>query len=104
VDITADRGTYNSKAELVVLRDNVLCLASDGTEIRLSEVSLDVRKGHVISQKPVEVVQPSGHISANQLEVLESGAVVQFRGGVRYRSSAPENPATAEAAPPGAAR
>ncbi len=100
VNITADRGTYDSKNEVIVLRDNVLCVASDGTEIRLSEMTLDVRKGHVVSQKPVEVAQPSGHINANQLEVVDSGAVVHFRGGVRYRFSLTEEAKTADAAPP----
>jgi lipopolysaccharide export system protein LptC len=87
VDITADTGTYDSKKEMMVLRNNVLCVASDGTEVKLSEMTLDVRKGHVMSQNPVEVVQPSGQINANQLEVVDNGAVVHFRGRVRYRTS-----------------
>jgi lipopolysaccharide export system protein LptC len=84
--ITADAGTYDSKTEMVSLRQNVLCVASDGTEMRLSEALVDVRKGHVVSQKPVDVTQPRAHIAANAMEVMDNGAVVVFRGNVRFTS------------------
>lgn len=87
VVITADNGTYDSRSEIVSLRQNVRTVTSDGTEIRLSEVTVDVRQGHVISQKPVEVVQPRAQINANAMEIVDSGAVVYFRGGVRFTAA-----------------
>ena len=95
----------------MVLRDNVVCVTSDGMVIKLSEMTVDMRKGHVLSQKPVDVVQRAGHITANELEVVDNGAVVQFRGRVRYTASpqqpetatAPRQGATADATPPRAA-
>ena len=82
--ITANAGTYDSKAEIVSLRKNVVGLSSDGTEFRLNEMTFDVRKGHMVSQQPVEVVQPRVRINANSMEVIENGGVVRFQGGVRF--------------------
>jgi lipopolysaccharide export system protein LptC len=86
VIITANAGTYDSNTEMVSLRDNVVCQASEGTEIRLSEALVDIRKGHVVSQKPVEVTQPQARITANGMEVVDNGSVVVFNGNVRFTS------------------
>ena len=67
---------------MVTLYQDVVVTSSAGTEIRLSEARLDMRKAHVLSNKPVEVLLPNGRIDANQMEVIEGGDVVQFRGGV----------------------
>ena len=82
VNVTADAGVYDTKSEIVTLDRNVLVTASSGAEIRLAEARLDIRKGHIVSERPVEVVLPNGRIDANQLEVTENGDVVNFRGGV----------------------
>jgi lipopolysaccharide export system protein LptC len=67
---------------VVTLNQDVVVTSSSGTEIRLIEARLDMRKGHVLSNKPVEVLLPNGRIDAKQMEVIEGGDVVQFRGGV----------------------
>jgi lipopolysaccharide export system protein LptC len=82
VNVMASTGLYETKNEVVTLYDNVVVTSSAGTEIRLSEARLDMRKAHVVSSKPVEVLLPNGRIDANQMEVIEGGDVVQFRGGV----------------------
>jgi lipopolysaccharide export system protein LptC len=102
VVITADAGTYDSNAEIVSLRENVMCRASEGTEIRLSEAVLDVRKGHVVSKHPVEVTQPQARITADGMEVVDSGEVVVFTGNVRFTSTGDHMAQAGE--PAGAAR
>jgi lipopolysaccharide export system protein LptC len=82
VHVTASTGLYETKTEVVTLYQDVVVTSSAGTEIRLSEARLDMRKGHVLSNKPVEVLLPNGRIDAKQMEVIEGGDVVQFRGGV----------------------
>ena len=82
VDVSADSGIYDTKAELVVLTDNVKVVSSAGTEVRLREAVMDMRKGSVLSEKPVEVLMPNGRLNARQVEVSESGSVIHFRGGV----------------------
>jgi lipopolysaccharide export system protein LptC len=56
--------------------------SSDGTEVRLNEARIDIKKGHVVSDEPVEVLMPMGRIDAQRLEIGDSGALIQFRGGV----------------------
>jgi lipopolysaccharide export system protein LptC len=83
VNITAATGVYDTKGEAVVLKENVLVSTSDGTEIRLAEAIVDMRKGHVVSNKPVDVLMPTGRIQSEALEVVDDGAVIYFKGGVR---------------------
>jgi len=83
VRVTADTGFYENKTEVVTLRQNVIVTTSDGIEVRLIEATVDMRKNHVLSERPVEVVTPNGRLDAKQLEVLNGGEVVHFRGGVR---------------------
>lgn len=82
INVTASTGVYDTKTEIATLNENVIVTASSGTQIRLAEARLDVRKGHILSEKPVEVVLPNGRIDAKVLEVSGGGEVVQFRGGV----------------------
>ena len=96
VNVTADTGVYDTKTEALVMRQNVVVATSTGTEVRMIETFLDMRKGQVLSEKPVEVVLPNGKVNANQMEVVNSGAVVYFRGGVTMLMQ-PEMPATTAA-------
>ena len=53
-----------------------------GYEAQLSEAVIDIRNGNVVSEKPVEVKMLNGTVNANRLEVIESGDVIRFDGGV----------------------
>jgi lipopolysaccharide export system protein LptC len=80
--MTAPNGLYNSKTETLDLANNVLLVATSGFECRLSEAKVDIRKGNVVSDKPVDVKMSNGTINANRMEVFESGQLVRFGGGV----------------------
>lgn len=82
VDVRASAGLYDTKAETVAMQEDVYVISSSGTEVRLKEAMIDMRKGHVLSQQPVEVMLTNGRINAQGLEVSESGAVMNFTGGV----------------------
>ncbi len=82
VQITAASGIYNTKADQIVLRDRVMFVTAHGYRGRLREASVDVKKGNIVSEQPVEVTLPDGLITANRLEILDSGGVVRFDGGV----------------------
>ena len=49
---------------------------------RLSEAPIDIRKGNVVSDHPVEVEMLEGTLDANRLEIVDSGDLVRFYGGV----------------------
>ena len=82
VDMTATSGTYDMKTEMLTLKDNIHLVSSTGYEGRLSEAVVDVRKGHVVSEKPVSVKLLNGFLDAKRLEVADNGAVLRFGGGV----------------------
>jgi lipopolysaccharide export system protein LptC len=72
VEVTASQGLYSGKAETIRLQRNVLVSSSE-YEVSLREALVDVG-GSVVSEQPVEVRMLQGTISANRLEVRESGA------------------------------
>jgi lipopolysaccharide export system protein LptC len=81
-DLTADSGLYDSKADMLTLRQNVVFKSSGGFEVYLSEAIVDIHSSNVVSEKPVEVRMLQGTINANRMEVVESGNEIRFGGGV----------------------
>lgn len=82
VQITAASGLYNTKADQIVLRDRVTFASAHGYRGRLREAVVNVKQGTVVSEQPVEMTLPDGTVKANRLEILDSGALVRFDGGV----------------------
>lgn len=82
VQMNASNGLYDTKAEILKLNDSILLQSSNGYEGRLSEAVIDIRKGMVKSDKPVAIKLLNGDLNANRLEILETGALVRFGGGV----------------------
>jgi lipopolysaccharide export system protein LptC len=80
--LTAVRGIYNSKGEVLKLDHNIEITSSTGYAGHLSEATVDIRKGHVVSDKPVEVKLLQGTLDANGLEIIDSGDLVRFDNGV----------------------
>jgi lipopolysaccharide export system protein LptC len=81
-ELTADVGVFDSKAEALTLRQNVVLKSSSGFEVYLSEALIDVHSSNVVSEKPVEVRMLQGTINANRMEVVDGGDVIRFGGGV----------------------
>jgi lipopolysaccharide export system protein LptC len=82
IDMVAMLGVYETKSEMLVLRDSILLTASNGYEARLSEAVIDIRKGTIVSDKPVAVKMLEGTLNANRLQVLEAADLLRFDGGV----------------------
>jgi lipopolysaccharide export system protein LptC len=89
LEITAANGIFDNKAQVLTLRQNIV-LKSNGNQGLLSEAVVDIRKGTVVSSKPVQVQMLNGHLTANRLEVSEQGGVLLFDGGVTLQLSAAE--------------
>ena len=81
-DMTADVGVYDTKREMLQLNNNIVLLSSNGNKGRLSQAMIDVRKGNVVSDQPVELEFLQGVLNAKQLEIVDSGDVIRFHGGV----------------------
>jgi lipopolysaccharide export system protein LptC len=82
VTIKSINGVYDTKGELLKLNDHIVLNSSSGYEGHLSEATVHVASGHIVSESPVEVKLPDGLLNANRLEVMENGAVILFGGGV----------------------
>ena len=82
VEMTAVSGIYDAKGETLKLDREILLRSSTGYQGRLSEALIDIRKGNVVSEHPVEVKLLQGTLNANRLDIFDSGDVVRFHGGV----------------------
>jgi lipopolysaccharide export system protein LptC len=83
VEMTALTGLYDSKGETLKLDQDILLTSSTGYEGRLSEASIDIRTGHVVSKHPVQLKLLQGTLDAKGLEIVNSGDLIRFDGGVK---------------------
>jgi len=81
IQLVADQGLYNVKAEQLELQKNIV-LSNPGYEGRLEQATVDVRTGHVVSNQPVKLKMMQGTLDAKQMEISDSGNLVRFTGGV----------------------
>jgi lipopolysaccharide export system protein LptC len=82
VNMTAKAGTYNTKGDKIILRDQIVVTSGQGYSARLREAAVDMKQGNVLSDQPVEVTLPNGLLTSNGMEIAESGAVIRFNRGV----------------------
>jgi lipopolysaccharide export system protein LptC len=80
VEMSAVSGVYDAKTEMLTLSEDIELFSSTGYEGRLSEAVIDVRKGNVVSDKPVTVKMLDGFLNAKRLDIVERGAVIRFSG------------------------
>ena len=81
MELTALTGFYDAKGETLRL-DQDIHLHASSYQAKLSEAMVDIRKGNVVSEHPVEVKMLQGILNANRLDIVDSGAVIRFHGGV----------------------
>ncbi len=78
VRLAADTGVYNMKTDMLTLRDNIRLVSTTGYEARLSQASVDMNKGNVVSDTPVWVKLLDGDLNAKRLEIIDKGDVLRF--------------------------
>jgi len=82
VNLTAVAGLYDTKTENLTLTQDIVLISSNGYEGHLTEAKADMRKGYIVSEKPVEVFLPNGKLNANRMEVVDNGELLRFDGGI----------------------
>ena len=80
--LSAKDGLFDRKRNVLNLNHNIVLKSSSGYEMRLEEATIETNKGEVKSKKPVAVFSQDATLNADGLEVLKSGEVVRFIGGV----------------------
>jgi lipopolysaccharide export system protein LptC len=81
IEVTARNGVYDGKTEKLTLQNSIV-LRTPSYEVLLKQAVVGVRNGHVVSEQPVAVKMLRGTVTANRLEVIDSGDVIRFDGGV----------------------
>jgi lipopolysaccharide export system protein LptC len=82
VEVTAPRGSYDLKSEILTLNDDVAFVSSTGYAARLTIAVIDTRKGDLVSERPVWVKLLNGFLNAKRLDIVDNGDVLRFSGGV----------------------
>ncbi len=83
VTITSINGVYDAKGDILKLNNHIVLSSTSGYEGHLSEATVDVATGNVVSKSPVEVKLPNnGLLNANRLAVEQNGALIVFGEGV----------------------
>jgi lipopolysaccharide export system protein LptC len=97
VTMVARTGMFDTKAQLLDLRKDIFLQSSTGYEASLSQALLDIGKGTVTSEEPVDVKLLNGTLTADRLRITEKGELVRFEGNVKMNliMDTPE-PAAAE--------
>jgi lipopolysaccharide export system protein LptC len=83
MQLAAVTGIYDTKGETLKLENNIQLSSSTGYKGHLNEALVDIRKGSIVSTKPVELEMLEGILNASKLEVLDSGDLVRFFDGVK---------------------
>jgi lipopolysaccharide export system protein LptC len=78
VEMLAVSGVYNIKTEILTLNENIDLQSSSGYSGQLSEAMIDVKKGTVVSDKPVLVKMLNGSLNAQHLDISDNGSVLRF--------------------------
>ena len=104
VTMDARTGYFDSKLQLLDLRKDIFLQSSTGYEARMSQAYVDINKGTVTSDEPVDVKLLNGTLTADKLRILNSGEVVRFEGNVVMNldklGDAAATPAPEPVAPP----
>ncbi len=82
VVIEARDGKFNTKAQLLNLEKDVYLRSSSGSEAWMTHADVDMGKGTVASDEPVDVKWLGGKLRGQRLRITEKGDVIRFEGGV----------------------
>ena len=102
VTLDARTGFFDSKQQVLELKKDIFLQSSTGYEAKLSQAMMDINKGQVTSDEPVDVKLLNGTLVADRLKILNSGEVVRFEGNVvmNLTMDQPEAPPAEPAEPP----
>ncbi|RJF76057.1 LPS export ABC transporter periplasmic protein LptC [Rhodopseudomonas palustris] len=102
VTIEARDGKFNTKAQMLNLQKDVYLRTSTGSEAWMTQADVDMGKGNVSSDEPVDVKWLGGKLRGQRLRLTDKGDVIRFEGGVVMNldnAAAPAAPEQAEAEP-----
>lgn len=101
VTMDARDGQFDTKAQLLNLRKDVYLRTSTGNEAWMTQADVDIGKGTVASDEPVDVKWLGGKVRGQRLRITEKGELIRFEGGVvmNLESGGPPAPTQVPAEP-----
>lgn len=99
--LEAKGGLFDSTKESLTLHENIRLWTDKGEEATLKSASVDFKAGSVKSSETVTVTVPNGSVTADSLDVVESGRVISFVGNVHatFQGTAKKKPVEGGEAP-----
>jgi lipopolysaccharide export system protein LptC len=82
VIIESREGQFETKAQLLKLNKDVYLHNSTGTEAWMTQADIDMGKGTVTSDAPVDVKWDGGTLRGQRMRITEKGDLIRFEGGV----------------------
>ena len=86
--VEADSGIYDRTANTIQLNTNVRVTTTNGMVAKLQAAFLDIDKGMLKSDDPVDIQMKGSRITSDAMTVLENGRVVVFDRRVRMNIDA----------------
>jgi lipopolysaccharide export system protein LptC len=101
-ELTAVKGLYDAKADIVHLTEGIVIKSTSGYEGRLLDAVIEVKKRHIVTTNPIDIIFNNGSLRADKMEVFDNGARAMFEGGVVMfvKLPPPNAPATTASAEP----
>lgn len=81
--IVALKGTYNNAAETLRLFEGIQIEWSEGYQVDLVEVDVDLKDGGMTTSEPVTIRSDQGHVVAGKLSYDKAKGLVRFSDGVK---------------------
>jgi lipopolysaccharide export system protein LptC len=80
--LNAKSGIYDGKTEQMKLFDGIEFHSTEGHSGQLSEAFIEPRKGHLVTENPIDLFFTEGSLHGNRMEVFDQGKIIVFEGGV----------------------
>lgn len=80
--LSARSGIYDAKQEQMRLFGGIEIQSADGYTGRLIDAIGQPKKGHLVSESPVEFTFTDGNLTAKRMEVFDHGKVIVFQNDV----------------------
>jgi lipopolysaccharide export system protein LptC len=80
--VSAPTGVYDGNHNTLVLKDGIAIATDTGYSATVGQVAVDLGKGSLESEMPIEISTGQGTIKANSISVSERGKRVVFGNGV----------------------
>lgn len=81
--VSAITGVFDTGSEILYLSNQVRIDSASGYRLELEDAQVDLNKGQVITERPVQLLLLDGNLTADSMTVENKGDVIRFDGRVR---------------------